>query len=154
MTEKRIVIGTDLPNIPWEDRPPGSPDPVWRYSKNPVIPRDAIPTSNSIFNSAVIPYNNRFVGVFRCDDKHRRLQLHYGESDDGLNWRIDPTPLFLKEGTRKSPLTLPLRSPHLQTGRQVLYYLVQWLCRLSHDWPGLYLRFPGVFPTGECLFTL
>lgn len=98
MTEKRIVIGTDLPNIPWEDRPPGSPDPVWRYSKNPVIPRDAIPTSNSIFNSAVIPYNNRFVGVFRCDDKHRRLQLHYGESDDGLNWRIDPDPLVLKGG--------------------------------------------------------
>jgi len=25
---------------------------VWRYNANPIIPRDAIPTSNSIFNSS------------------------------------------------------------------------------------------------------
>ena len=74
MIKKRVVLGTDdLPNIPWEDRPPGCADPVWRYSQNPVIPRDLIPTANSIFNSAVIPYHNKFVGVFRCDDKSRRM---------------------------------------------------------------------------------
>ena len=98
MSKVRTVIGTDLPNIPWEDRPHGCSDPVWRYSKNPVIPRDLIPTSNSIFNSAVLPFNNKFVGVFRCDDKRRRMQLHYGESDDGFNWRITPDPIVFQGG--------------------------------------------------------
>ena len=113
MAETKVVNGTGLPNIPWEDRPSGSSDLVWRYSKNPVIPRDLIPTSNSIFNSAVIPYNNRFVGVFRCDDKCRRLQLHYGESGDGLNWRINPTQLSLPVETRRSP-HIYCYDPHLQ----------------------------------------
>ena len=40
-------------NIPWQDRPEGCKDVVWRYSENPVIDRYSIPTSNSIFNSAV-----------------------------------------------------------------------------------------------------
>ncbi len=40
-------------NIPWEPRPANSFDVVWRYSANPVIPRNLIPDSNSIFNSAV-----------------------------------------------------------------------------------------------------
>jgi beta-1,4-mannooligosaccharide/beta-1,4-mannosyl-N-acetylglucosamine phosphorylase len=48
-----------LPNIPWEDRPkggnPNRDEPLWRYSKNPVIPRDLTRWSNSIFNSAVVP---------------------------------------------------------------------------------------------------
>ena len=44
-----------LPNIPWQDRPAGNSDPVWRYDANPIIPRDLIPSSNSIFNSAVVP---------------------------------------------------------------------------------------------------
>ena len=36
--------------MPWEERPQGCADVMWRYSKNPVIDRYAIPTSNSIFN--------------------------------------------------------------------------------------------------------
>ena len=42
-------------NMPWEDRPEGCTDVMWRYSKNPVIGRYQIPSSNSIFNSAVVP---------------------------------------------------------------------------------------------------
>ncbi|MBP1703605.1 MAG: glycosidase, partial [Chloroflexi bacterium] len=55
--------------IPWEDRPEGCRDIVWRYSANPIIPRDLIPSSNSIFNSAVVPFQDGFAGVFRCDNK-------------------------------------------------------------------------------------
>lgn len=44
-----------LPNIPWEERPEGSSEVMWRSSRNPIIPHDLIPTSNSIFNSAVVP---------------------------------------------------------------------------------------------------
>ena len=42
--------------MPWEDRPSGCTDVMWRYSQNPVIGRYHIPSSNSIFNSAVVPF--------------------------------------------------------------------------------------------------
>lgn len=82
-----------LPNIPWEDRPQGCHDIVWRYSGNPIIPRDLIPSSNSIFNSAIVPFQGRFAGVFRCDNKRRQMNLHAGESEDGFHWRITDRPI-------------------------------------------------------------
>src|SRR5438876_963749 len=84
------VIGDTLANIPWEEKPAGYNGVVWRYSKNPVIPYDAIPTSNSIFNSAVVPYRDEFAGVFRCDDTRRNMQLHSGKSADGIRWELNP----------------------------------------------------------------
>jgi beta-1,4-mannooligosaccharide/beta-1,4-mannosyl-N-acetylglucosamine phosphorylase len=88
---KTKVLGErSLPNIPWEDRPEGSIDTVWRYSKNPVIKRDHIPCSNSIFNSAVVPYKDGYAGVFRADHKSRVMNIHAGFSKDALNWDINP----------------------------------------------------------------
>jgi beta-1,4-mannooligosaccharide/beta-1,4-mannosyl-N-acetylglucosamine phosphorylase len=84
------AVGPALPNIPWEDRPPGCSDVVWRYSRNPIITRDAVPGANSIFNSAVVPFNGAFAGVFRCDTTARDMQIHAGFSDDGIRWRIEP----------------------------------------------------------------
>ena len=72
------IFGNPLPGMPWEERPAGCKDVLWRYSKNPVIPRDLLPDSNSIFNSAVVPFKGGFAGVFRCDDKNRRMTLHVG----------------------------------------------------------------------------
>lgn len=34
--------------IPWEERPAGCTDVMWRYSQNPVIGRYHIPSSNSM----------------------------------------------------------------------------------------------------------
>jgi len=87
---KVSIVGDALPNIPWEDKPKDCKTVIWRYSKNPVIPRDLIPTSNSIFNSAVVPYEGKFAGVFRCDDTARNMQIHAGRSEDGINWVIEP----------------------------------------------------------------
>lgn len=84
---------TTLPNIPWENRPMGSNEVIWRYSQNPIISHDHIPISNSIFNSAVVPFKNNFAGVFRCDSKTRQMQLHTGFSEDGLHWEISHTPI-------------------------------------------------------------
>ncbi|MBN2442132.1 MAG: glycoside hydrolase family 130 protein [Spirochaetales bacterium] len=75
--------------MPWQEKPAGCNNVVWRYSENPIIQRDAIPSSNSIFNSAVVPYNGKFAGVFRCDNRARIMQLHTGFSDDGINWSIE-----------------------------------------------------------------
>jgi len=59
------IVGEPLPNMPWQDRPAGSKEVLWRYSENPVIPRDLLPDSNSIFNSAVVPFGDGYAGVFR-----------------------------------------------------------------------------------------
>ncbi len=84
------IIGENLPNIPWQDKPAGSSEVMWRYDANPIIPRDAVPCANSIFNSAIVPFEGKFAGVFRIDDKARFPHLHRGFSDDGINWDIDP----------------------------------------------------------------
>ena len=89
------IVGQALPNIPWEERPADCSEVVWRWSGNPLIPRDLLPRSNSIFNSAVVPFEGAFAGVFRCDDRSRRMRLHTGRSRDGLNWEIEPDPLQL-----------------------------------------------------------
>ena len=83
---------SNLSNMPWEDRPVGSKEVVWRYSANPIIPRDLLPTSNSIFNSAVVPFGDSYAGVFRCDDTNRRMRLHVGFSKDAVHWDIHPEP--------------------------------------------------------------
>ena len=91
--KNRTAINNCVPNIPWEEKPPTCGDAVWRYSKNPVIQRDSIPCSNSIFNSAVVHYENGFAGVFRVDSKCRNMQLHKGFSGDGFAFDIDPEPI-------------------------------------------------------------
>src|SRR6478609_328938 len=82
--------------IPWEPRPAGSSDLVWRSSRNPIIPRDLLPRSNSIFNSAVVPFAGGFAGVFRVDDRSREMNLHAGRSLDGIDWTIDPEPIAFR----------------------------------------------------------
>lgn len=80
-------------SIPWEPRPSDCSDVVWRYSKNPIIARDLIPRSNSIFNSAVVPYADGFAGIFRVDNRRREMNLHRGFSEDGIAWRLDEDPI-------------------------------------------------------------
>jgi beta-1,4-mannooligosaccharide/beta-1,4-mannosyl-N-acetylglucosamine phosphorylase len=89
MPQTTHANSTTLSNIPWEDRPEDSDSVVWRSQHNPIIPHDLIPASNSIFNSAVVPFGEGFAGVFRCDDKSRSMQLHTGKSPDGINWTIE-----------------------------------------------------------------
>lgn len=62
------ITGEELPNIPWQEKPEGCHDVVWRYSGNPIIERDAIPSSNSIFNSAVVPFEGKFAIYYGCAD--------------------------------------------------------------------------------------
>lgn len=68
---------------------PGNTEPVWRYTNNPIIERDAVPRANSIFNSAVVPFRDGYAGVFRVDDTSRLQTLHRGFSKDGIHWELD-----------------------------------------------------------------
>ncbi len=90
------IIGNSLKNIPWENKPEGYTMPVWRYSANPIIKRDAIPSSNSIFNSAVVPFGDGFAGVFRCDSKCVSMDIFAGFSKDGIHWDINPDPIVFE----------------------------------------------------------
>lgn len=71
--DKLKIYGEPLPDMPWEERPADCKDVIWRYSQNPVIPRDILPTSNSVFNSAVVPFKG---GLCRCVSL-RRYQPPY-----------------------------------------------------------------------------
>jgi beta-1,4-mannooligosaccharide/beta-1,4-mannosyl-N-acetylglucosamine phosphorylase len=87
------VVGKAIHNLPWEEPRADCREVLWRYSRNPIIPADLLPTSNSIFNSAVVPFQGEFAGVFRCDNTKREMMIHSGRSRDGLNWHIDPEPI-------------------------------------------------------------
>ncbi len=95
---RSTIVGDALPNMPWQEKPAGHPHPVWRYSQNPVIPRSPFPACNSVFNSAVVPFEGKFAGVFRCDSTARDMQVHAGFSDDGIHWRIEPKRIQFKCG--------------------------------------------------------
>ncbi len=86
------------PSMPWQDRPAGCTDVMWRYSENPIIGRYAIPTSNSIFNSAVVPFNGGYAGVFRCDNRAVQMNIFAGFSKDGVNWEIEHEPIKFVAG--------------------------------------------------------
>lgn len=98
-----LANAATISNMPWEDPPADCPHAIWRYSGNPVIRRDPFPTCNSVFNSAVVPFDGRFAGVFRCDNTQRIQELHAGYSEDGLDWRIDPEPIHW----HNSPADMP-----------------------------------------------
>jgi beta-1,4-mannooligosaccharide/beta-1,4-mannosyl-N-acetylglucosamine phosphorylase len=82
--------------IPWEERPAGTGGVLWRSSRNPIIRRDLLPRSNSIFNSAVVPYRDGYAGVFRVDDTAHTMNLHAGRSADGVDWTLDTDPIVFR----------------------------------------------------------
>ncbi len=90
------IIGNELKNIPWQDRPQGDPMPVWRYTENPIIGRHATKRSNSVFNSAVVPFGDGFAGVFRCDSRSVQMDIFVGFSKDGIHWDISDDPIVFE----------------------------------------------------------
>lgn len=86
------IIGASQPNMPWQDKPANCKDILWRYDQNPIIKRDATINSNSIFNSAVVPWGEGYIGVFRCDSRSRSMDIFVGTSDNGIDWdfQLDP----------------------------------------------------------------
>jgi beta-1,4-mannooligosaccharide/beta-1,4-mannosyl-N-acetylglucosamine phosphorylase len=84
--------------IPWQERRPGSSDVMWRHAGNPIIGRHHTPGVQGIYNSAIAPYGDGFVGVFRVEKRCRFPHLHVGWSDDGLDWHIEPQPIKFTAG--------------------------------------------------------
>lgn len=87
--EKVKIYGDAVKNMPWQEKPEGFDGVVWRHDNNPIIDWNPTKKSARIFNSAVLPYEDGFIGVFRADHKNGRPQLHLGRSTDALNWDIE-----------------------------------------------------------------
>ena len=85
--------GIKLPPIPWEEDNTEGKEPVWRYSGNPIIGRNGNKISNSVFNSAVVRFEDGFAGVFRCDSRSISMDIFVGKSKDGINWEIEDEPI-------------------------------------------------------------
>ena len=43
-----IIGGEELPKMPWEEKPAGEAEVMWRYSGNPVIDINPLPCAHSI----------------------------------------------------------------------------------------------------------
>ena len=93
----KVVNGMAIPNMPWEECPKGFDGPIWRYSKNPVIKRRPHKDISRAFNSAVVPFNGEFIGVFRGDNLDDIPHLYVGHSKDGVNIEIGEQIHFVDE---------------------------------------------------------
>lgn len=83
------IVGEALPNLPWQDRPAGCGDVIWRNTENPITGWNPTPQTARVFNSAVVPFDRGFAGVFRADHRDGKARLHAGFSTDGLQWSIE-----------------------------------------------------------------
>ncbi len=80
-----------LPNVPWQDKPAGHINsPLWRYTENPIIDRNPLPGVARIFNSAVMPFGGKFVGVFRGEQTNGVPYIYLGWSQDAIHWDFEP----------------------------------------------------------------
>ncbi len=90
MSEVRIINSPAVPNMPWQDKPEGIKGaPMWRYSDNPIIDRNPIENVARIFNSAVMPYEGKFIGVFRGEQRNGVSFIYLGRSEDAIHWEFD-----------------------------------------------------------------
>ena len=83
------IIGDPMPNMPWQEKPAGHPGVLWRDDRNPIIRWDPTPSTARIFNSAVVPWGDAFIGVFRADHKDIFPHLHVGRSKNAIDWEFE-----------------------------------------------------------------
>ena len=111
---KYHLIGEAVPNMPWQDC--GivcNGAPVWRHTENPVIGRNPLPGVARIFNSAVMPYEGGFIGVFRGEQTNGIPFIYLGRSMDALHWTFDPEKIPFTDEDGKPFMPLYAYDPRL-----------------------------------------
>lgn len=93
-----------------------------RHSKNPIITAASVPRANSIHNSAIVPYEDGYRGVFRVDEIDMNFTMHLGRSDDGINWQIDPDVLKLDSDDPEIPIKARTYDPRLVLIEDTYYF--------------------------------
>ena len=84
------MIAPEVNNLPWQEKPEDLHNaPIWRWSENPVTSRNPVTGVARIFNSAVIPYDGAFIGVFRGEQVNGIPFIYLGHSEDALHWTFE-----------------------------------------------------------------
>lgn len=87
---KYKMIAPAVKNMPWQEKPANlTGAPIWRYNENPIVDRNPIPGVARIFNSAVMPYGDEFIGVFRGEQTNGIPYVYLGHSKDAIHWDIE-----------------------------------------------------------------
>ena len=85
------IVAPKLDNMPWQPRTEEpSNSPLWRWNENPIIGRNPVKGVARIFNSAVMPFEGKFIGVFRGEQCDGVSFIYLGHSDDGIHWNFEP----------------------------------------------------------------
>ena len=123
MSEVKI-IGPTVPNVPWQEKPAEfTGAPVWRYSENPIIGRNPIKEVARIFNSAVIPYEGEFIGVFRGEQTNGIPYIYLGRSKDAIHWNFDENKIQFVDEDGKEFMPVYAYDPRLVKVEDT-YYII------------------------------
>ncbi len=122
MSEIKLICPT-VPNMPWQEKPSGCTAPMWRHSDNPIIGRNPLPDVSRIFNSAVMPFGDGFVGVFRGEQRDGVPHVYFGRSKDALHWEFDPEKIDFRDATGESFQPLYAYDPRLVRVEDT-YYII------------------------------
>ena len=95
----KILNAPAVPNMPWQDRPAEDKSglPLWRYNENPIVGRNPSKGVARIFNSAVAPYGDAFIGVFRGEQTNGIPYIYLGRSRDAIHWEFDEEKIPFKD---------------------------------------------------------
>lgn len=119
------IIGQALPEMPWQERTKetNSDSPVWRYSENPIIGRNPVKGVARIFNSAVIPYEGAYVGVFRGEQTNAIPSIYFGRSRDGIHWEFEEEKIHFVDENGEEFMPLYAYDPRLVKVEDT-YYII------------------------------
>lgn len=108
------MIGPVVKNMPWQEKPKNLVGaPVWRYLNNPIINRNPIESVSRIFNSAVIPYEDKFIGVFRGEQTNGIPNIYLGESKDAIQWEFQKEKILFENEDGKPFMPLYAYDPRV-----------------------------------------
>lgn len=114
MAKYTILNSPAVQNMPWQDRPADLGDiPIWRYTENPIIGRNPVKNVARIFNSAVVPYEDGFIGVFRAERKDGIPFIYLGRSKDGIHWSFEEDRINFVDENGKTFMPLYAYDPRL-----------------------------------------
>ena len=118
------MIAPATPDMPWQERTePSVNTPLWRYSENPVIGRNPLRGVARIFNSAVMPYEGAYIGVFRGEQTDGVSFIYLGHSADGIHWEFEPEKIHFVDEQGNSFMPVYAYDPRLVKVEDTYYIM-------------------------------
>lgn len=119
------IIGPNVPNMPWQERPADNQTglPLWRYNENPIIGRNPALGVARIFNSAVMPYEDGFIGVFRGEQTNGVPYIYLGKSEDAIHWNFEENKIPFKDENGNDFMPIYAYDPRLVKVEDT-YYII------------------------------